>query len=180
MTVFILYKFNRIDKFAWYLYWIGFSVGLCWEVPLSIADDYGIYPPVTYLAPAPIPLPLSTIAIMISASLWDGGLFLLGVLFVKLICPAPHFDKFKKKELGILIIYGQISELVVELVSTSSSGWEYNVYWWNPLLFVFNGHNITLLPQLIWLAALIVYYFLIIQFRSRFSDKEKSVYSKIK
>ena len=170
LTVFILYKLEYIDKFVWYLYWVGFAVGLCWEVPLSITDDYSPYPPVTYLAPAPLPLPWSTILMMITTSLWDGGLFLLGILFVKIICPAPHFDRIKGRELGVLIVYGQVSELIVELVSTSGSGWEYNVYWWNPLLFVFNGHNITLLPQLIWLAAPIAYYFIITKLKPKFPE----------
>ncbi|TFG08672.1 MAG: hypothetical protein EU539_01665 [Promethearchaeota archaeon] len=170
LTVLLLYKFNFIDKFIWYLYWIGFAIGLCWEVPLSIADDYSPYPPVTYLTPAPLPAPFSTMAIMISASLWDGGLFLLGILFVKLICPSPHFTKSNKYELGVLIAYGQISELLVELISMSGGGWEYNVYWWNPLLFTINGNNITFLPQLIWLVAPIVYYFAIIKLKPRFSQ----------
>ena len=173
ITVYMLYKTNHIDSFTWYLYWIGVALGLCWEIPLSIADDYSPYPPVTYLAPAPFPLPFSTIAIMISARLWDGGLFLLGLLFVKIFCPAPHYDRFKKKELGVLVIYGQVSELIVELISTSSDGWEFNVYWWNPLLFVFNGRNITLMPQLIWLVAPIVYYFIIIKLKPKFSDIKK-------
>ena len=170
LTVFVLYKMELIDKFLWLLYWVGFAVGLCWEIPLSIADDYSIYPPVTYLAPRPFPPPFSTIAIMITASLWDGGLFLLGVLFVKLICSEPYFDRFKGKELGILIIYGQISELLVELISSSGSGWEYNVYWWNPLLFVFNGRNITLMPQLIWFAAPIAFYIIALKLKSKLSN----------
>ena len=170
ITVFMLYKTNYIDNFTWYLYWIGFAIGLCWEIPLSIADDYSPYPPVTYLASAPFPLPFSTIAIMITTSLWDGGLFLLGLIFVKILCPEPHYNRFKGKELGVLIVYGQASELMVELISTTSGGWEYNVYWWNPLLFIFNGHNITLLPQLIWLIAPIIYYFLIIKLKLKFSD----------
>ena len=66
-----------------------------------------------------------------------------------------------------------MSELIVELISTTSSGWEYNVYCWNPLLFVFNGHNITLMPQLIWLAATVVYYYIIIKLKPKFSNNIK-------
>jgi len=33
-----------------------------------------------------------------------------------------------------------MSELVVELISTTSNGWEFNVYWWrNVLHFVLHG-----------------------------------------
>ena len=165
-----MYKLKLVGEFTWYLYWIGFAIGLLWEVPMSIADDFGIYPPVTYITPAPFLIPISTIIIMITASLWDGGLFLLGLLFVKIICKKPHFDGFNWKELGVLLIYGQVSELIVELVSSTSSGWEYNVYWWNPRLFIFNGCNITLMPQLIWLAAPILFYFVLIKLMLRFSN----------
>ena len=46
----------------------------------------------------------------------------------------------------------------MELLSTGSGGWEYNPSWWNPSLFLFNGRHITLVPQLIWLAAPVLFY----------------------
>jgi hypothetical protein len=99
-------------------------------------------------------------------------LFLLGVLLIEIICKKPIFEKFKPCEFTVLIIYGQVSELTVELTSTFSNAWEYIEYLWNPRLFLFNGHNITLLPQLIWLAATIVFYFIAIKLKSRYSILE--------
>ncbi|MFX1392411.1 MAG: hypothetical protein ACFFAH_02450 [Promethearchaeota archaeon] len=107
---------------------------------------------------------------MITASLLDDELFLLSFLFVKLICRQSHFDRFKEKELVILIFYSQISELIVELISSSGSGWEYNIYCWNPLLFVFNELNITLMPQLIWLINSIVFYFIALKLKGKLSN----------
>jgi hypothetical protein len=101
--------------------------------------------------------------IIITHSFWDGGLFLLGMVFVKLFCKNEHFTSFRICEFSIFLLYGQISELIVELASTYSNAWEYNVYWWNPVLFVFNGHNISLLPQMIWLGASIIFYYIIIK-----------------
>lgn len=66
-----------------------------------------------------------------------------------------------------MIIYGQISELIVELTSTLSEAWEYIEYWWNPRLFIFNGYNITLLPQLIWLTAPIIFYIIAVKLKQR-------------
>lgn len=170
LIVIILYNMKKIDKFIWYLFWIGFLLGLCWELPLSIANGISSFPPARFNTPVPLPTPFSTIIIIITHSLWDGGLFLLGVGFVHLLCKKPYFEKCKMCEFIILIIYGQVSELIVELSSTLSNAWEYNVYWWNPRLFIFNGHDITLLPQLIWLIAPIIFYFLAIKVKSLLSD----------
>ena len=169
LIVYSLYKLKYIDKFFWHLFWVGFFLGLCWELPMSIANEVSIYPPARFITPVPIPSPLSVVIIAITHSFWNGGLFLLGVWFVCLICRKSHFDKFKTCEFSTLIIYGQISELIVELTSTFSNAWEYIVYWWNPRLFYFNGHNITLLPQLIWLIAPIVFYLSAIKLKSSIS-----------
>ena len=172
LIVIILYKIHKIDKNIWYLFWIGFLLGLCWELPLSIANVISSFPPARFITPVPLTVPFSTIIIIITHSLWDGGLFLLGVGFVYLICKKPYFEKFKLSEIIIFIIYGQVSELIVELSSTFSNAWEYNVYWWNPRLFIFNGHNITLLAQLIWLVAPIIFYFFVLRINKRLVKKQ--------
>ena len=154
IVVMVLYKIKRIEKLTWYLYWVGFGLGLCWEVPMSIANEIGM------------------IVIIITHSFWDGGLFLVGYWLVKLICSDPTYERFKASELGVLIIWGQLSELAVELASTFSGGWEYVGYWWNPVLFIFNGHNITLWPQIIWFIAPIVFYFIALKLKPKFSINE--------
>jgi hypothetical protein len=166
-AVFILYKTEKLNKYYWYLFWLGFVLGMIWEVPLMIANEISPTPPARFIIPTPLPSPYSIIIIIITHSFWDGGLFLLGVLFIQLICKKQLLEKFKLSELIVLTIYGQISTLIVELISTSSGGWEYYVYLWNPLLFTFNGHHITLLPQLIWLAAPIVFYIIAIKLNQR-------------
>ncbi len=165
LTVYFLYKFQKISKNFWYLFWTGFLLGLCWELPLSIANEISSLPPARFIIPPPLPSPVSTILIIITHSLWDGGLFLLGVLLIRIMCKKPIFERFKSCEFAIMIIYSQVSELIVELTSTFSNAWEYIEYWWNPRLFIFNGHNITLLPQLIWLAAPIIFYFIALKLR---------------
>ena len=172
IVVIVLYKIKRIEKLTWYLYWVGFILGLCWEVPMSIANEIGIYPFATFITPPPFPSPFSMIVIIIIHSFWDGGLFLVGYWLVNRICSEPTFKRLKASELGVLIIWGQLSELAVELASTFSGGWEYVGYWWNPVLFIFNGHNITLWPQIIWFIAPIVFYFIALKLKPKFSINE--------
>ena len=150
----ILYKTNNMNKFTWILFWVGILIGLGWEIPLSIVN--------ASLAPS-----IETFILMITASIWDGGLFLLGYWFVIKICKEPHFISFNIKELGVLLIYGQISSFIVEILAVMSGGWEYEVTPWNPLLFTFMGGNITLLPQLIWFFAPILFYFIAIKIKPK-------------
>jgi hypothetical protein len=155
LGVTVLYAAKRISAFTWKLFWIGVAIGLTWEVPLSTLDGLGIVDIFSFA----IPPPAHFIVIIISHTFWDGGLFLAGVLLVNLLCSAPHFASFSARELVLLLAWGQAQELGVELLSTGSGGWAYNPSWWNPSLFMFNGQHITLAPQLIWLAAPVVFYF---------------------
>jgi len=183
VIVIILYKMKRINKFAWYMYWIGFVLGCCWEFPLSIANELHIccgypYPASEFLIPTPIQGPLVVFIIAITHSLWDGGLFLLCVFFVNLICKEPYFEKFSWKELVILLIVGQIQEFIVELTSISNDAWEFYLgldgtgTWYNIPLFYIGGKAITLLPQLIWVAAPIAFYFIMLKIKPRFQENK--------
>lgn len=166
VAAFILYRLGRIDRFQLCLFWVGVTLGLTWEFPMSWLNQYSETHAVARFIR---PLPTHFSAIIIFHSLWDGGLFLLGVWVVKLVCRNPHFERFRVCELAALLVWGQVSELWVELTSTFSGGWAYITYWWNPSLFVFNGHDITLLPQLIWLAAPVVFYFIALRLKPRLS-----------
>ena len=68
------------------------------------------------------------------------------------------FRRFSWRELGIMLLFGGIQELIVELVALHSRAWTYNTRWWNPSLFEFGHGQITPLPQLIWFVAPIVFY----------------------
>ncbi len=164
IAVFLLYRAKVIGKYAWHLFWLGFALGLCWEAPLSLLNQYSVtHPAAKFLTP----LPTHFSVLIIMHSFWDGGLFLIGVGLVYLANKARWFEKFQVRELLILIAWGQASELWVELMSTYNQGWAYIPYWWNPSLFKFNGSDITLLPQLIWLVAPVIYYFAALKLKSR-------------
>ena len=88
-----------------------------------------------------------------------GGLFLAGLALIQGLCVRPVLASFRWQELAVLVIWGQCSELAVEIVSVLNDGWVYSAaHSWNPVLFYVAGHPITIIPQLIWLAAPIAYY----------------------
>jgi hypothetical protein len=164
IVVYLLYRSGRIDRYVWVLFWVGFGLGLTWEVPMSVLNEIGPPHAVAHFVRPP-PTHFSMIILM--HSFWDGGLFLLGVWLVHLICGGPVFERFKWSELVVLLIWGQASELWVELTSTFGEAWAYVPKPWNPSLFRFNGHDITLMPQLIWFAAPIVFYLIAWKLRAR-------------
>lgn len=165
IVVFILYKTGRVDKYIWFLFWLGFALGLTWEIPISVLSEFSETHAVTRFVR---PLPTSFMMIIIMHSFWDGGLFLIGVWLVHRFCGAPVFERFKPSELIVLLVWGQASELWVELTSTFGEAWAFIPRSWNPSLFKFNGHDITLMPQLIWLAAPIAFYFIAVWTRKKY------------
>jgi hypothetical protein len=70
-----------------------------------------------------------------------------------------------------MVLWGQLSELAVELVGSNGALWEYQGTWYNPVLFRVNDYNITLLPQLVWLAAPVVFYFAALWINARWGEK---------
>jgi hypothetical protein len=170
LTVIVLYASKIISPFTWKMFWIGTAIGLMWEMPLSTLDGLGIVDIFRFATPPPAHF----IVIIISHTFWDGGLFLAGLIVVKLLRPEPLFGTFRAGELAVLMAWGQIQELSVELMSTGSGGWEYIPAWWNPSLFLFNGRHITLTPQVIWLAAPVVFYFAALAVKKRGTEPPRT------
>jgi hypothetical protein len=158
MPVFVygLYRVRVVTKVTWQLFWVGAAIGLLWEVPIFVLSAEATpYPIIEWINP----LPYHYLIFMLCHTLWDGGLFLAGMLLVCLLSSPPRFERFSFRELFMFLCYGQVSALLVELASTFSDGWVYlHGYWWNPTLFLFNGHPITLLPQLVWFVAPVLFY----------------------
>ncbi len=154
VVVLALRATRRISAFTARLFGLGCAVGLGWEIPLSTLDGLGVVRIFEFLSPPPYPFPV----IIASHTLWDGGLFLAGVALVRRLAPAPHFARRSARELGVLLAWGQLQELTIELLATGTTGWTYVPAPWNPALFAFRGHSITLVPQLMWLAGVLVFY----------------------
>ena len=168
ILVYVLYRTKKIDKFSWYIFWIGAAIGLTWEIPMFV----GSYETTFFVTLTTIsPYPYHYLIFMVSHTLWDGGLFLLGYWLVKLICKSPQFDEFNVKELVILIIYGQIQEIIVEIGAVSNDAWTFIAYTWNPALFFFNGYPITIYPQICWLYGILMFYYVVLKLKPKFDEK---------
>jgi len=174
LSAWLLYRMGRIGRFEWALFWLGFALGLTWEIPMQALNAAGPEWAVHGYVRLP-PAPNWVIAIM--HSFWDGGLFLIGVGVVRLLRGPAAFTRLSGVELAALIVWGQASELWVELTATFGEAWFYLVKPWNPALFKFNGQDITLMPQLIWLAAPVVFYFGALWLRRKIRDYERKEYS---
>lgn len=167
ILAYILYRTEKIDKFSWYIFWIGAAVGLTWEIPMFI----GSYETSFFVTLEPIrPYPFHYIVFLVSHTLWDGMLFIIGYRLVLLLSESPRFEEFNLKELIILIIYGQIQEIIVEVGAVSNSAWTFIVYWWNPALFYVNEYPITLYPQLAWLFGSILFYFILLKLKPKLTE----------
>ena len=137
------------------LFWLGVAVGLTWEIPIFLSAILAQDPIVGFLREPP----LHPSVFMVAHALWDGGLFLVGLALVRALCSHPVLVRFRWSELLVLVLWGQASALAVEVTSVLNGGWFYHgAHAWNPVLFQISGHPITLVPQLIWLAAPIAYY----------------------
>lgn len=170
--VFILYRTKKISKFSWCIFWVGAVIGLTWEIPMFV----GSYDTTFFITLETInPYPFHYSIYLISHTFWDGGLFLIGYWLVLLISKTPQFDSFDIKEFLILIIFGQIQEIMVEIGAVSNSAWTFIAYWWNPALFYFNGYPITLYPQICWLYGITLFYFLILKLKPKFKEGLRNI-----
>ena len=88
ILVYILYRINKINKFSLYVFWVGAAIGLTWEIPMFVGSYEGFFITIQQIRS----YPFHYLVFMISHTLWDGALFLLGYWLVILLCKAPNFD----------------------------------------------------------------------------------------
>ncbi len=138
------------------LFWLGVAIGLTWELPIFLSALLATDPILGFVRPPP----LHPIVFMVAHSFWDGGIFLAGLGVVQALCARPVWTGFRWTELGVFVLWGQGTAFAVEIASVLNEGWVYSdAHAWNPVLFRVSAHPVTLLPQLIWLAAPAAYYF---------------------
>ncbi len=152
---YINHRSGRFSPVVWKLFWLGFFVGLTWEIPIFFAGpEFMENPALIYLTE----FPFSPMLHPILHSFWDGGLFLAGYWLILKFCQAPVLSQFRWKELGVMLIWGQIQEFAVELSATNAGAWTFTEQTWNPVLFPSGEGFITLVPQLIWVYGPILLY----------------------
>jgi hypothetical protein len=154
-AVYGLHVVGYLDRPQLSLFGIGVTVGFVWEFALVV-----VVPP---LLEAPlytvfVEVPIPSLIHVAAHSFWDGGLFLAGALLVRRLLDAPHFRRFRWPELGVLVVWGQLQSLVIELVAVATGLWTYHPTSWNPALFRLGEGAVTVAPQAIWLLAAVVFY----------------------
>jgi hypothetical protein len=145
-----LYMTGRIQKkHVWLMAW-GFAVGSTWEFAFYFLGDS------LHTMHTQWPMPIITLHLW--HTFWDAGLFIVGYWLCLLILRTPDCcTRFRWPELAIMWLWGAGQEFVVELLGNGVI-WEYRVLDWNPVWITINGQGYTMLPQLIWAIAPIVYY----------------------
>ncbi|NTU81074.1 MAG: hypothetical protein HGA45_17110 [Chloroflexales bacterium] len=149
LTLIALRRAGRLSTRLWRVFWLGTLLGLTWELPFYfLGPEYQAAPLFVLLGPWPLPPILQPLI----HTLWDGGIFVVGLIVVGLLCPAPTFDRFRWRELLVLVAWGVSSAAIVEVLG-SRGGWAYVPRWWNPALFMAGGTPVTLLPIAVWAVA---------------------------
>ena len=161
VVLYLCLRTGRVDRFVWRLFWLGVCLGLCWELPMQAANQLGE----PWAVHRHLQEPPHWLLVVASHSLWDGGLFLVGVRILEPLCGPPVLERFRGWELAVLVAWGQASELFVELTAITGQAWAYIPRPWNPSQLKFLGSDITLLPQLIWLVAPVVFYLAALRLR---------------
>lgn len=144
----------KLNQFVWRCFWIGVAFGLCWEIPLHFLGPRHSTDPL-YVNHAD--WPVLPIIQPFAAAIWDGALFLAGVALLLFIFRKRRLDRFRWRELLVLVLWGVSSALMVEVVAAGVA-WSYVPQPWNPLLFEVNDAPITLFPPLLWALLPAIYY----------------------
>ena len=156
----ILLKTEKISREFFNLYFLGVLVGLTWEIPFALAGkSFHLI-----LIDWPIDFPLVR---NITYSFIDGLIFIVGVLLAKAYLKNKHFlYKFNLTALLIMIIWGSFSEFLVDL-NGNGKLWLFLENWYNPVFITINDNGLTIIPQLIWFIAPIVYYLTVLKYLSK-------------
>ena len=164
LVVWLLVRLGLTRRMALWQFTLGVLVGFTWELPIFVGSFATADHATIAFSRAP---PVHWAVLMISHTLWDGSLFLVGCWLVRLSLGPDTLRRFHGGQLLLFVAYGQAQALAVEMSSTGNNAWYFVDLWWNPPMFQFNGQNITIFPHLFWIWGSLVYYFLWLWLRPR-------------
>ncbi len=133
----------------------GFLLGSTWEIVFLLHSPH--FSPQPWYEQS-LQFPLHPIVQTLVHSTWDAGLLLAGYALVLHFFSPPYFRHWNGRHLGLMVCWGQLQELSVEIVAITSDSWNFLVFPWNPALFYIEGRPITVLPQATWLVASLLFY----------------------
>ncbi|WP_343806803.1 hypothetical protein [Alteraurantiacibacter aestuarii] len=153
---------GRLPRFYWLLFAVGAAIGMVWE--LGFTFSHMGYPILPGGAPAPgIPditdLPLYAILpLLLIVSIWDAGLFLVGLVIARTWLGPQIERRFSWAALLVMLIWGQVQSLVIEIYAIETGMWAYAPSPLNPTLFGWEEAQIGFLPQFVWLLGYCAFY----------------------
>lgn len=163
LAILVLALTGRLRRFYGVLFVVGCIIGAMWEFPVHFLGPHYMDDPIYRQLTA---FPLHPILQPALHCIWDGALFLSGVWLIERLTPPPHFERFRWRELSILMIWGASSALAIEFIG-SFGGWVYVPYWWNPAIISLPNGAITLLPLVLWAVAAAGFYRLVLMVHSQ-------------
>ncbi|MCB9487712.1 MAG: hypothetical protein H6684_03150 [Deltaproteobacteria bacterium] len=167
-----LYAFKKIPAKILKLFGLGALIGLTWEVPIFVLSARTSMPVIVWVRE----LPAHYLVFMIGHTLWDGAIFLVGALLAGVVGKKRFLQGFQWGELAVLAAWGQVTALLVELSSVTNRAWVYvEGYWWNPTFARVGDYPLTLLMQVVWFVAPVVFYLAAIRLMPQDAPKSISV-----
>ena len=158
----ISFKNRTISKTYHTMFWVGCLIGSTWEFTfLYLGPDF-------VHSVKEWPLGLGGWPRKISHSIWDGGLFMIGVFLCERFLKAPLFQRFDLKELTVILLWGIFQELLVEYLFNGRV-WIYPPLPWNPIIIptmpgsAALSPGYTLIPQAVWVVAPIIFYVILLK-----------------
>jgi hypothetical protein len=139
------------------LFWIGCFIGATWAFTF-LFFGHGFFPPVPVW-----PYGLSGWPRPLSPSIWDGGIFMVGIFLCDPYLKGPLFNSFHKNELFVMLSWGLFPELFVEYLFYGRV-WIYDPLPWNPIIIpplpgtASLSPGSTLIPPAVWVVAPILFY----------------------
>ncbi|MDP6878562.1 MAG: hypothetical protein QGI18_08185 [Candidatus Marinimicrobia bacterium] len=152
-------KNNWISSEYYRLFWVGCVIGASWEFTFLFLGDEFLHSVKVW------PYGLNGWPRKLSHSIWDGGIFMVGIYLCKKYLKGPLFTLFNKNELMIMLSWGIFQELLVEYLFNGRV-WIYEPLPWNPIIIpklpgsALLSPGYTLIPQAIWIIAPIIFYFI--------------------
>jgi len=153
-----------LPRYIVLLFVAGMAIGSTWEIGFSMLSMDGIPDPMSHnIQPggATVPDepqdpmgPLFYVFIVLPlVCIWDSALLLLGAALARVAGYRPVFARFRWGALAIMMLWGQAQSFLIEMAAIDYGIWSYRPTWYNPALFPHGEAWITLMPQLVWLAA---------------------------
>jgi len=165
----VLIRFNMRPARDWRLFGLGALIGLTWEAPMFLLSKLTEYPVVAWMREPPV----HYLIYLVSHTFWDGAIFLVGVWAVTLVCAKPVLTRFSWKELGILLLWGQATAILVEYSAVSNQAWHFiEGYWFNPTMLQLEQGPITWMMQVIFVPATLLFYFVALKVKVFGADSE--------